>query len=160
MRQEVPEHIAQQMEKLRQRNSQLEVYERLAKTRDPLLLDITESLLLAELASNPAQSSPLDNQKVSGSKTRPDPGANVRAARNQARALRASLENAVKRFHVAAEHEWRPPRPDPEPMRRCINKTVPACSAYGKRIPKYVGPRDSKIELVHCQVCGKRLGDA
>jgi hypothetical protein len=160
-KQDIPEHVALQMEKLRQRNSELEVILDLEKTRDPLLLEITESLLLAELASNPAQSSPLDNQKVSGSKSRPDPGQNVRQARNQAKALRRSLENAVKRFHVAAEHGWIPPRPEPEPMRRCTNKTLPRCSAYGKRIPKYVGPRgDSRIEQVWCQVCGNKLGDA
>lgn len=156
MKQEIPEHIKQLLEKTQTENAVLRARLHTESGKDQLLTDIAESLLLADLASDPKASSPIDNQKVSGSRERPEPGSNVRAARRARRTLRINLEDAVKRFHMAAENGWRTPRRDVE-QRRCRNRK---CEALDKRIPKFVGPRGSRIELVNCPVCDQKLGEA
>lgn len=124
---------------------------------DPLLVELAEALQLADLASDSGKGRNMEKVKVSESQDTPSPGSDTRAARNAARKLRKTVENAIQAFDVAREHHWRPPRPDPEPRVRCV---WARCEAYGKRIPKYVGPRDSKIELVRCPKCDKRLSAA
>lgn len=157
MKQEIPEYMVQHLEKLRTHNKELELLIDASAPKDPLILEIIESLKLADKASHPQQSSPLDNQRVSGTKDRRPPGHSTNAARRVRNTLRKNLEDAVRRFHIAAEHDWYPPRPEPDPMRRCVKKD---CHVYGRRIPKYVGPRTARIELSHCSECGNKLGEA
>lgn len=156
MKQEIPEYIVQHLEKLRTHNKELELLIDATAPRDPLILEIIESLKLADKASHPQQSLPIDNQRVSGTKDRRPPGHSTNAARRVRATLRKNLEDAVRRFHIAAEHDWFPPRPDKEPTRRCMKRE---CSAKDRRVPKYVGPRTARIEMVTCQLCGNKLYD-
>jgi len=157
MKQEIPEYVKQRLEKLQSQLADAEATLKATSPVDPLLVEIAHSLQLAELVCNPQASLPFDRQKVSGSKTQPEPGANVRGARRATRILRKNLEDAIRRFHIAAEHDWNPPRPPKDPMRRCRNRK---CEAVDKRIPKWVGPRGSRIELVNCPKCEWKLGEA
>jgi hypothetical protein len=154
--QEIPEHIAQQVDKLRNQNKDYELRLKAANPVDPLLMEIIESLALADLASHPAKSNPIDNQKVSGTITQPEPGQNVRGAIRARHILRSNLESAIRRFHVAAQNDWRPPVADQPELRRCRNRK---CVAVDIRIPRYVGSRRSRIELVNCPKCDHKLGD-
>lgn len=156
MSQEIPEHVAQQLDRLRNQNATYELQLKAHNPIDPLLMEIVESLALADLASNPVKSFPLDTQKVSGTVDRPEPGQNVRAARRARTILRTNLESAIRRFHTAAQHDWRPPRPDAPELRRCRNRK---CVAVDVRIPRYVGSRTSRIELLNCPKCDQKLGD-
>lgn len=155
----LPEWAKQQLDKLKVETSNQQATIKAFKAKagvepDPLLVELAEALQLADLASNPGKGRNMEQVKVRESRETPTPGSDTRAARNAARKLRRTVENAIQSFDVAREHHWRPPRPDPEPRVRCV---WARCEAYGKRIPKYVGPRDSKIELVRCPKCDKKL---
>lgn len=156
MKQEIPEYAKQRIDRLQRENAELLAKVDLDKDYDPLLVQAAEAIRLLNLATDPKQSTPLDQVRVSGSKSRPMPGQNVRGAKNAERVFRAQLESALKRLHVVSENGWRNPR-EPEPQRRCRNRD---CVALDKRVPKYVGPRSSRIEMVWCQVCNNKLGEA
>lgn len=156
MNQEIPEHIKQQLERKNSEIERLQAVADLTTDWDPILVDLAHSLRLADFASHPAKSTPLE-QRVSGSNNRPEPGSTVRAARKARQRLRATVENAIKQFHISAEHHWYPPRPEPEPRRRCKNRV---CDSANVPIPKYVGRAGSRIELVRCPSCDNKLYDA
>lgn len=144
-----------QLERLTAENAALKV--ELGRHPSRLLTRIAAALQLAELSSDPMQGFTLDGDKVSSSQTHPTPGASTEAARKAARRLHWGLTRALNDFDQAAEHAWYPPRPPGEPKVWCRNST---CSAREKRIPKYVGPKGTRIEMAFCQVCNGKLSDA
>lgn len=155
-RQELPEWAKQRIDKL---SAELEVAEARVKALkatlstdpDPLLVDVANAFLLADLASESGQGQNLDRIGRRSAET-PMPGADTRNARSARRKLRRTIENAVQAFNNAADHQWRPPVLS-LPKVRCVHA---GCPYEGIAIPKHVGPRN-EIEISHCQNCGSQL---
>lgn len=149
-----PEILVQLLDKLQRENARLEAKLKNTNPQDELLVDISLALLLGSEATHPGRSTPTDGDRRSSPET-PLPGAHVAAASHHYRTLRSQLFTAVDRFNRAAAHLWHPPRPPKEAKMRCRNRS---CEAVDKRIPKYVGPRDSgRIELIRCPKCDSPL---
>ena len=149
------EVLIRRVDKLQRQNGSLEAKLEASKPTDQLLTRIAAALQLAKLATDPRQSTPTDGDGRH-SPNIPSPGDNVRGALRAERALRQRIGRALIDYDRAAEHMWYPPRPSKSPQMRCRN---PGCSARDKRIPKYVGPRGTKIELIRCPKCDKELAD-
>jgi hypothetical protein len=112
-------------------------------------------------AATPVKSVPISanpSQPISANSER-DEGVSTRWARDLLDRIDKEVTRLCDEYDLRVADKWVPP---PRMAKvRCLNKSsVDPCRAYGKRIPKYVGPRESRIELVHCQVCGKKLGEA
>lgn len=158
-RQELPEWAKQRIDKL---SAELEVAEARVKALkatlstdpDPLLVDVANAFLLADLASESGQGQNLDRIGRRSAET-PMPGADTRNARSARRKLRRTIENAVQAFNNAADHHWRTTS-EPVERVRCRNTT---CEVEGKRIPRFVGPGNS-IELIRCPKCDSKLTPA
>lgn len=121
-----------------------------------LLLDVVEALMLATKVSDAAAGSPELADRVAGSREQPIPGQGTAPARRAARRLRWGLRQALKDFDESVRFDFHPPKSG-EPKVWCRNST---CEAKEKRIPKYVGPKGTRIEMAFCQVCNGKLSDA
>lgn len=117
--------------------------ERMAST----LLDLQE-------AGDTRRSTPISGQSRSsmvGSEL--DEGKPTRWARTLERKIQKQTAQLLAEYDARVEGTYQPPRVEKV---RCI---YDRCAAYGKRIPKFIGPNES-IELVRCPKCDKKLTTA
>lgn len=156
--------LTQQNQKLRDQNDTLRAHKKALETLltvrghptgrpANILIAAAQALEVAADARDPRRSRALD---PTGRHTNTDslPGEHVYLAARAEEQLIRGIRRAIDIFHQSKDHDWRPPKPPGEPKVRCRN---PRCEANEKRIPKYVGPRGTRIELTNCPKCNSQL---
>jgi len=129
---------------------------RLLERANKTIRHLTQTVVDLEEASDPASSTPIagnPNQPRRADSSK-DEGSPTRWHRELLNRIHREVTRLCDEYDLRIDDKWIPPERPPKV--RCMNE-ADDCEAYGKRIPKYVGPQSSRIELSRCPKCDKRL---
>lgn len=126
-------------------------------TRENRLLveRMASTLLDLQFAGDARRSTPISGQSrssVVGSEL--DEGTPTRWARTMERKIQKRILELLTEYDARVEGTYKPP--ERAEQVRCV---WDRCQAYGKRIPRYVGPNQA-VELSRCPACDKKLSAA
>lgn len=127
----------------------------LTPTDRKLLLRLAHTLQTLTEATDPRRSSEIGGQtrsNLQGSEA--DEGAATRGFRNLQSRIRREVNRLCDELDSRVEGSYQ--QPAKREKVRCVKKS---CTAYGKRVPRWIGPR-SEIDYSHCSVCGNKVTTA
>lgn len=128
----------------------------LSRSNYQLVQRLIDGLLVLEEASTPVRGGSLADigplRRIGSSEV--DEGASTRQWRALLVRFQKTIAQLLDEFDARVDGSYQAPS-KPERV-RCV---YARCQAYGKRIPKFVGPR-LEIELVRCPKCDKKLSAA
>lgn len=132
----------------------LSVENRMGESPVSLLAEIAEALVVAHRAAHPLQGRALDPNRVTHSRTPPDPGSSTRAARRAQRELHRHLRDGILTYDAARQRDFHPD-PDAPPRVRCRSSNCPAADDRVSAWKQVRGGR--RIYAEKCRSCGGPL---